>query len=109
MGYNKKRSEIHGCEIESLDYKSAFSLEERTRSFLKIQDGCDYPCTYCTIPLARGKSRCDTVKNILNNAREIAKNGIKEIVLTGVNIGEFTDPKTNENFYNLIKKLENIE
>jgi threonylcarbamoyladenosine tRNA methylthiotransferase MtaB len=106
---NKNKSEIHGCEIEDLNYYSSFSMEERTRSFLKIQDGCDYPCTYCTIPLARGKSRCDTVENILINASKIAKNGIKEIVITGVNIGEFIDPKTNENFYNLIKKLENVD
>ena len=106
---NKNKSEIHGCEIEDLNYYSSFSMEERTRSFLKIQDGCDYPCTYCTIPLARGKSRCDTVENILINASKIAKNGIKEIVITGVNIGEFIDPKTNENFYNLIKKLEDVD
>ena len=106
---NNNDGEIYGCNITDLNYTSSFSLEERTRSFLKIQDGCDYPCTYCTIPLARGKSRCDTVKNILNNANEIAENGIKEIVITGVNIGEFIDPETNENFYNLIRKLEDID
>ncbi len=106
---NKNDGEIYGCNITDLNYTSSFSLEERTRSFLKIQDGCDYPCTYCTIPLARGKSRCDTVKNILTNASEIAENGIKEIVITGVNIGEFIDPETNENFYNLIRKLEDID
>ena len=106
---NKNDGEIYGCNITDLNYTSSFSLQERTRSFLKIQDGCDYPCTYCTIPLARGKSRCDTVKNILTNASEIAENGIKEIVITGVNIGEFIDPKTNENFYNLIRKLEDVE
>ena len=104
---NKKIAEIHGCEINNLNYISSFSLEERTRSFLKIQDGCDYPCTYCTIPLARGKSRCDTIKNILKNALEIAKNGIKEIVITGVNIGEFKDD--NKSFSDLIKELEKIE
>ena len=106
---NKNDGEIYGCNITDLNYTSSFSLEERTRSFLKIQDGCDYPCSYCTIPLARGKSRCDTVKNILTNASKIAENGIKEIVITGVNIGEFIDPETNENFYNLIKKLEDID
>ncbi|MDG1719620.1 MAG: tRNA (N(6)-L-threonylcarbamoyladenosine(37)-C(2))-methylthiotransferase MtaB [Flavobacteriales bacterium] len=106
---NNNDGEIYGCNITDLNYTSSFSLEERTRSFLKIQDGCDYPCTYCTIPLARGKSRCDTVKNILTNANEIAENGIKEIVITGVNIGEFIDPETNENFYNLIRKLEDID
>ena len=104
---NKKIAEIHGCEINNLNYTSSYSLGERTRSFLKIQDGCDYPCTYCTIPLARGKSRCDTIKNILKNAIEIAKNGIKEIVITGVNIGEFKDD--NKSFSDLIKELEKIE
>ena len=106
---NKNDGEIYGCNITDLNYTSSFSLEERTRSFLKIQDGCDYPCSYCTIPLARGKSRCDTVKNILTNASKIAENGIKEIVITGVNIGEFIDPETNENFYNLIRKLEDVD
>ncbi len=108
---NSKTTEqkIHGCEIENLDYHSSFSLTDRSRSFLKIQDGCDYPCTYCTIPLARGKSRCDSTKNILKNANEIAENGIKEIVITGVNIGEFLDANTNENFYDLIKKLEKVK
>jgi threonylcarbamoyladenosine tRNA methylthiotransferase MtaB len=76
---------------------------------LKIQDGCDYPCTYCTIPLARGKSRCDSIENIIKNAENIAVNGIKEIVLTGVNIGEFIDINTKNNFYDLIKKLEKVE
>ena len=104
---NKKIGEIHGCQINNLNYISSYSLEERTRSFLKIQDGCDYPCTYCTIPLARGKSRCDTIENILKNALEIAKNGIKEIVITGVNIGEFRDD--NKRFSDLIKELEKIE
>ena len=106
---NKNKSKIHGCEIETLNYNASFSLTDRTRSFLKIQDGCDYPCTYCTIPLARGKSRCDNIKNILLNAARIAKNGIKEIVITGVNIGEFIDPNTNENFYHLISKLDRVE
>ena len=106
---NKNDGEIYGCNITDLNYISSFSLEERTRSFLKIQDGCDYPCTYCTIPLARGKSRCDTVKNILTNASEVAENGIKEIVITGVNIGEFIDPETKENFYDLIRKLEDVD
>ncbi|SVE63312.1 uncharacterized protein METZ01_LOCUS516166, partial [marine metagenome] len=69
---NKKQTEkIHGCEIDNLDYHSSFSLNDRSRSFLKIQDGCDYPCTYCTIPLARGKSRCDSIENIVENAKNI--------------------------------------
>jgi threonylcarbamoyladenosine tRNA methylthiotransferase MtaB len=106
---NKNKSEIHGCEIEDLNYYSSFSTGERSRSFLKIQDGCNYPCTYCTIPLARGESRCDTVENILINSSKIAENGVKEIVITGVNIGEFIDPKTHENFYHLIKKLKDVD
>ena len=104
---NKEVGEVHGCEITNLNYTSSFSLEERTRSFLKIQDGCDYPCTYCTIPLARGKSRCDTTENILKNAAEIAQNNIKEIVITGVNIGEFRDGK--KRFSDLTKELENVD
>ena len=106
---NKKQTEkIHGCEIDNLNYHSSFSLNDRSRSFLKIQDGCDYPCTYCTIPLARGKSRCDSIKNIVENVKNIAENNIKEVVLTGVNIGKFEDSNTNENFYDLIKKLEKV-
>ena len=84
--YKSKTTEIHGCSINNLDYHSSFSLNDRTRSFLKIQDGCDYTCSYCTIPFARGKSRCDSIENIIFNASKIAKNGIKEIVITGVNI-----------------------
>ena len=106
---NKKQTEkIHGCEIDNLNYHSSFSLNDRSRSFLKIQDGCDYPCTYCTIPLARGKSRCDSIKNIVENVKNIAENNIKEVVLTGVNIGKFEDSNTNENLYDLIKKLEKV-
>ena len=77
-----KKPELHGCEINNLNYFPSFSLNERTRSFLKIQDGCNYPCSYCTIPLARGKSRCDSIENIISNARKIASKGIKEIVIT---------------------------
>ncbi len=104
---NKKVGEIHGCEITNLNYTSSYSLGERTRSFLKIQDGCNYPCTYCTIPLARGRSRCDTIENILKNASKIAKKGIKEIVITGVNIGEFRDG--NKRFSDLLKELEMVD
>ena len=109
LSSNTKEEKIHGCEIENLDYHSSFSLNDRTRSFLKIQDGCNYPCTYCTIPLARGRSRCDSIKNIIKNANEIAKNGIKEIVLTGVNIGEFEDKNDGRNFEALINELEKVE
>ena len=106
---NKKQTEkIHGCEIDNLDYHSSFSLNDRSRSFLKIQDGCNYPCTYCTIPLARGKSRCDSIENIVENAKNIAENGIKEIVLTGVNIGEFEDKNDGRNFATLLKELEQV-
>jgi len=102
-------TEIHGCEIDDLDYFSSYSLTDRTRSFMKIQDGCDYPCTYCTIPLARGKSRCDSIENIIKNANDIASKGIKEIVITGVNIGEFKDKNDNRNFADLINELEQVE
>ena len=100
---------IYGCQINNLNYFSSFSLNDRTRSFLKIQDGCDYPCTYCTIPLARGSSRTDTIENIIKNVKEIAKNDIKEIVLTGVNIGLFKDKNNGEGLLELIKYLENIK
>jgi threonylcarbamoyladenosine tRNA methylthiotransferase MtaB len=102
-------TQVHGCEINDLDYFSSYSLTDRTRSFMKIQDGCDYPCTYCTIPLARGKSRCDSIDNIIKNANDIADKGIKEIVITGVNIGEFKDKNDNRNFSDLIKELDKIE
>ena len=102
-------SQVHGCEINDLDYFSSYSLNDRTRSFMKIQDGCDYPCTYCTIPLARGKSRCDSIDNIIKNANDIADKGIKEIVITGVNIGEFKDKNDNRNFSDLIKELDKLE
>ncbi|MBC8266526.1 MAG: tRNA (N(6)-L-threonylcarbamoyladenosine(37)-C(2))-methylthiotransferase MtaB [Flavobacteriales bacterium] len=105
----KQSQKIHGCEIDKLDYHACYSLTDRSRSFLKIQDGCDYPCTYCTIPLARGKSRCDSIENIVKNAMEIAKQGIKEIVLTGVNIGEFKDKNTGRNFSTLLKELEKVK
>jgi len=102
-------TQVHGCEINDLDYFSSYSLTDRTRSFMKIQDGCDYPCTYCTIPLARGKSRCDSIDNIIKNANDIADKGIKEIVITGVNIGEFKDKNDNRNFSDLIKELDKLE
>ena len=104
--FSSQKTEIHGCSINNLNYFSSYSLNDRTRSFLKIQDGCDYPCTYCTIPLARGKSRSDTISNIVKNAEEIAKNGIKEIVLTGVNIGDFKQEEMR--FIDLIKQLDQV-
>ncbi len=91
--YKKGRNEqagIHACHIDEVDtYVGSYSLGDRTRAFLKVQDGCDYPCTYCTIPLARGISRSDRLDNVLHNARELVGKGIREIVLTGVNIGDY--------------------
>ena len=96
---------------EVLDYHAGYSLNDRTRTFLKVQDGCDYPCSYCTIPLARGRSRSDTIANVVRAAREIADRGVKEIVLTGVNIGDFglqndTRPET---FFDLVRALDNVQ
>ena len=85
-----EKGEVHSCEINEADfYVGSYAIGERTRAFLKVQDGCDYKCTYCTIPLARGISRSDRLENVLKNAAEIAQQGIKEIVLTGVNIGDY--------------------
>ena len=83
-------AQIHNCEISDANFfVDAYSVGDRTRSFLKVQDGCDYSCTFCTIPLARGKSRSDLIENVIRNANKIASEGVKEIVLTGVNIGDF--------------------
>ena len=107
--------EVHSCEISEADfYVGSYSIGDRTRAFLKVQDGCDYKCTYCTIPLARGISRSDTLENVINNAKEISSKGIKEIVLTGVNIGdygkgEFGNKKHKHTFLELVKKLEGVE
>lgn len=100
-------SEIHEATV----FNNAFSIHDRTRTFLKVQDGCNYGCAFCTIPLARGKSRSDTIPNILETAREIALTDVKEIVLTGVNIGDFGihDGKRKENFEDLVRALDEIE
>jgi threonylcarbamoyladenosine tRNA methylthiotransferase MtaB len=107
------KGKVFASEIDEqkLDYHTSYSLNDRTRTFLKVQDGCDYPCTYCTIPLARGKSRSDTVANIVKAAKEVASNDVKEIVLTGVNIGDFgiRDGKREESFLDLIKALDEVE
>src|SRR5690606_33650194 len=106
---------VHSCEIEEADFFiGSYSIGDRTRAFLKVQDGCDYKCTYCTIPLARGISRSDTIENVVRNAQEIAEKGIKEIVLTGVNIGdygkgEFGNKKHDHTFLDLIKALDQVE
>ncbi|PXX22090.1 tRNA (N(6)-L-threonylcarbamoyladenosine(37)-C(2))-methylthiotransferase MtaB [Arenibacter sp. ARW7G5Y1] len=107
--------EVHSCEIEEADfYVGSYAIGDRTRAFLKVQDGCDYKCTYCTIPLARGISRSDTLQNVLKNAAEISSKGIKEIVLTGVNIGdygkgEFGNKKHEHTFLDLVKALDRVE
>ncbi|OED36908.1 tRNA (N(6)-L-threonylcarbamoyladenosine(37)-C(2))-methylthiotransferase MtaB [Flavobacteriaceae bacterium (ex Bugula neritina AB1)] len=107
--------EVHSCEIEEADfYVGSYSIGDRTRAFLKVQDGCDYKCTYCTIPLARGISRSDTLENVIKNAKEISEQGIKEIVLTGVNIGdygkgEFGNKKHEHTFYELVQALDQVE
>ena len=107
--------EVHSCEISEADfYVGSYSIGDRTRAFLKVQDGCDYKCTYCTIPLARGISRSDTLENVLKNAKEISEKGIKEIVLTGVNIGdygkgEFGNKKHEHTFLELVKELDKVE
>lgn len=107
--------EVHSCEIEEADfYVGSYSIGDRTRAFLKVQDGCDYKCTYCTIPLARGISRSDTMANVLRNAKEISERNIKEIVLTGVNIGdygkgEFGNKKHEHTFLDLVSELDKVE
>ncbi|AKK73260.1 tRNA (N(6)-L-threonylcarbamoyladenosine(37)-C(2))-methylthiotransferase MtaB [Chryseobacterium gallinarum] len=106
---------VHSCEIEETDFFiGSYSIGDRTRAFLKVQDGCDYKCTYCTIPLARGISRSDTIENVLRNAAEIAARDIKEIVLTGVNIGdygkgEFGNKRHEHTFLDLISELDKVE
>ena len=95
---------------EATIFNNAYSLNDRTRTFLKVQDGCDYSCSFCTIPLARGKSRSDTIENVLDSAKTIAQNDVKEIVLTGVNTGDFgiRNGKREEKFIDLIKELDHI-
>jgi len=96
---------------EANQFVSAWSIGDRTRTFLKVQDGCDYSCTFCTIPLARGASRSDTIKNAVKQAEEIAASGVKEIVLTGVNLGDFgiRNGKREDKFFDLIKALDKVE
>ncbi|MBJ7881807.1 tRNA (N(6)-L-threonylcarbamoyladenosine(37)-C(2))-methylthiotransferase MtaB [Gelidibacter salicanalis] len=112
---NKGAGVVHSCEIENADfYVGSYSIGDRTRAFLKVQDGCDYKCTYCTIPLARGISRSDTMESVIKNAKEIAAQNIKEIVLTGVNIGdygkgEFGNKKHEHTFLDLVKELDRVE
>jgi threonylcarbamoyladenosine tRNA methylthiotransferase MtaB len=125
-------TKICSCDIEDVNtFTASFSKNDRTRTFLKVQDGCDYNCSFCTIPMARGKSRSDSIENVLNNVKELADSGVKEIVLTGVNLGDFTstpsllhfvekseakieakglkDADTKGNFFALIKELDKVE
>lgn len=107
--------EVHSCEIVEADfYVGSYSIGDRTRAFLKVQDGCDYKCTYCTIPRARGISRSDALENVLKNAKEISQQNIREIVLTGVNIGdygkgEFGNKKHEHTFLQLVQALDEVE
>ncbi|MCB0518566.1 MAG: tRNA (N(6)-L-threonylcarbamoyladenosine(37)-C(2))-methylthiotransferase MtaB [Lewinellaceae bacterium] len=116
---NEQRAIVQAGEVkEANTFTHAFSFGDRTRSFLKVQDGCDYKCTFCTIPLARGSSRSDSVESVVENARRIAAMGVKEIVLTGVNIGDFGNgteviegarPKKEAMFIDLIRELDKVE
>lgn len=115
LAKNPQGGEIHACEIENADtYVGSYAIGDRTRAFLKVQDGCDYKCSYCTIPQARGISRSDTLENVLKNAQEIAQKGIQEIVLTGVNIGdygkgEFGNKKHEHTFLELVQALDQVK
>lgn len=112
---------ICSCDIEDVSgFHSSYSVNDRTRTFLKVQDGCDYNCSFCTIPMARGKSRSDSIANVVRNAEELAANGVKEIVLTGINLGDFgkgpdgagasiSIQNREENFFELVKALEKVE
>ncbi|RZK55082.1 MAG: tRNA (N(6)-L-threonylcarbamoyladenosine(37)-C(2))-methylthiotransferase MtaB [Pedobacter sp.] len=104
---------VHQQNIEKVNHNfiAAYSIGDRTRTFLKVQDGCDYPCTYCTIPLARGGSRSDTIENVVNRATQIAASGVKEIVLTGVNLGDFgiRDGQRQDKFSDLVKALDEVD
>lgn len=114
-------AKICSCDIEEVSgFHSSWSVNDRTRTFLKVQDGCDYTCSFCTIPMARGKSRSDRISNVVGNARELAASGVKEIVLTGVNLGDFgkgpdgsgsmvSIQGREENFLELIKELDQVD
>jgi threonylcarbamoyladenosine tRNA methylthiotransferase MtaB len=108
-------AKICSCEIsEVTGFNASFSLNDRTRTFLKVQDGCDYNCSFCTIPMARGKSRSDTIANVVRNAEQLARSGVKEIVLTGVNLGDFGkgplgNKKHDESFFKLVNALNKVD
>ncbi|PST82894.1 tRNA (N(6)-L-threonylcarbamoyladenosine(37)-C(2))-methylthiotransferase MtaB [Pedobacter yulinensis] len=109
----KPKAVVHQQSIEKVNsqFIAAYSIADRTRTFLKVQDGCDYPCTYCTIPLARGASRSDTIENVVNRARMIAESGVKEIVLTGVNLGDFgiRNGEREDKFFDLVQALDQVD
>lgn len=106
---------ICSCDIETVSgFNTSYSAAGRTRTFLKVQDGCDYNCSFCTIPMARGKSRSDSIANVTASVRDLATSGVKEIVLTGINLGDFGkgpdgDKKNSESFFDLIKELDEID
>ncbi len=114
-------AKICSCDIEDVSgFHSSWSVNDRTRTFLKVQDGCDYNCSFCTIPMARGKSRSDSIENVVTQATELARNGVKEIVLTGINLGDFGKgpdgagetiaiSNRDENFFELVKELDKVE
>lgn len=108
-------AKICSCDIEDVNtFTASYSKNDRTRTFLKVQDGCDYNCSFCTIPMARGKSRSDSVANVVTNVEELAATGVKEIVLTGVNLGDFgkgytAGKKHEESFFDLVKALDEVE
>ena len=107
-----KETKVLASEItEAKDFNNSYSINDRTRTFLKVQDGCDYSCTFCTIPLARGNSRSDTIENVIKNAEKIVSDGVKEIVLTGVNTGDFgiRDGKRQDRFIDLVKALDEVD
>jgi len=107
-GTKRAHPKVYSCDIDAVnDFLPAYSLGDRTRSFLKVQDGCDYHCTYCTIPLARGKSRNQPIDKIVEQANAIARQNVKEIVLTGVNTGDF-GKSTGESFLDLLKELDRV-
>ncbi|HNM34575.1 MAG TPA: tRNA (N(6)-L-threonylcarbamoyladenosine(37)-C(2))-methylthiotransferase MtaB [Chitinophagaceae bacterium] len=114
-------TKICSCDTSDIaGFNASFSANDRTRTFLKVQDGCDYNCSFCTIPMARGKSRSDSISNVLNSAKELASKGVKEIVLTGVNLGDFgkgsqgagvsiSMQEREEDFFDLIQALDAID